>query len=128
MAPEPGIKRRPTKKTMGRPTSRAVRKVALIKAQMRAGTEWIEIAVGNVSATGLMAKCSAPPASGAEVEIRRRGTVITGRVVWSTATRFGMVSDDPIDVEELTGVSGLQAQKADEGPSRKWLWHWRSKE
>lgn len=128
MAPEPGIKRRPTKKTMGRPTSRAVRKVALIKAQMRAGTEWIEIAVGNVSATGLMAKCSAPPASGAEVEIRRRGTIITGRVVWSTATRFGMVSDEPIDVEELTGVSGLQAQKADEGPSRQWLWHWRSKE
>jgi hypothetical protein len=49
-------------------------------------------------------------------------------VVWSTATRFGMASDQPIDVEELTGASGLQAQKADEGPSRKWLWHWRSRE
>jgi hypothetical protein len=125
---KPGIKHRPAKKTMGRSKSRAVRKVALIKAHLRAADEWIEIAVGNVSASGLMAKCPVPPAPGTEVEIRRRGTVITGRVVWSTATRFGMASDQPIDVEELTGASGLQAQKADEGPSRKWLWHWRSRE
>lgn len=113
---------------MGRPKTRAVRKVALIKAHMRAAEEWIEIAIGNVSTSGLMAKSPAPPSPGAEVEIRRRGTVITGRVVWATATRFGMVSDRPIDIDELTGASGLQAQKADDGPSRKWLWHWRSKE
>lgn len=112
---------------MGRSKSRAVRKVALIKAQMRVLDEWTEIAVGNVSATGLMAKCPAPPAPGAEVEIRRRGTVIIGRVVWSTATRFGMASDAPIDVEELTAGSGLQIQQIHEGPSRKRLWHWRSK-
>lgn len=127
MGRKPGIKRRLAKKAMGRSKSRAVRKVAPINAHMRAGEKWVEIALGNVSATGLMAKCSAPPARGAEVEIRRRGTVITGWVVWSTATRFGMASDAPIDVEELTGASGLQAQKADEAPSRKWLWHWRSK-
>lgn len=87
----------------------------------------MEIAIGNVSATGLMAKCTAPPGPGTEVEIRRRGSVITGRVVWSTATRFGMAGHEPIDVEELTGASGLQVQKADDGPSRKRLWHWRSK-
>lgn len=112
---------------MGRSKSRAVRKVALIKAQMRVRDKWIEIAVGNVSATGLMAKCPVPPAPGAEVEIRRRGAVITGRVVWATATRFGMASAAPIDVEELTGVSGLQAQQVNDGPPRKRLWHWRSK-
>lgn len=112
---------------MGRTTSRAARKVALIKAHLRAGENWIEIAVGNVSATGLMARCPAPPASGTEVEIRRRGTIITGRVVWSTATRFGMASDAPIDVEELTGSSDLQVQQSSDAPARKRLWHWRSK-
>jgi hypothetical protein len=104
-----------------------VRKVALIKAQMRAGDDWIEIAVGNISATGLMAKCAAPPAPGTEVEIRRRGSIVRGRVVWSTATRFGMASDEPIDVGELTAGSGLQVPQVEEGPSRKRLWHWRTK-
>lgn len=113
---------------MGRTKPRAVRKVALIKAHLRAGDEWIEISVGNISATGLMAKCAKPPAPGSAVEIRRRGSVITGRVAWATATRFGMASDQPIDVEELTGASGLQVQKADEGPARKWLWHWRARD
>jgi hypothetical protein len=104
-----------------------VRKIAPIKAQMRAGDDWIEISVGNISATGLMAKCAAPPAPGTELEIRRRGSIVTGRVVWSTATRFGMASAEPIDVEALTAGSGLQVQQIDEGPSRKRLWHWRSK-
>lgn len=112
---------------MGRPKSRAVRRVVPIKAHLRVGEDWIEIAVGNVSATGLMAKCAAPPPAGSKVEIRRRGTVITGRVVWSTATRFGMTSDEPIAVDELTAGSGLQVQQVDEGPSRKRLWHWRTK-
>lgn len=110
---------------MGRSKTRAVRKVALIKARMRAGEDWIEIAVANVSATGLMAKCPAPPARGADVEIRRRGAVITGRVVWSTATRFGMESTGPIDVEEFTAGSGLEVRQAEDGPARKGLWHWR---
>lgn len=122
-----GIALGPAKKTMGRSKSRAARKVALIKAHMRSADEWVEIAVGNVSVSGLMARCPAPPAVGAAVEIRRRSTVITGHVVWSTATRFGMASDAPIDVEGLTGVSGLEVQQAKEAPSRKRLWHWRSK-
>lgn len=110
---------------MGRPKSRAVRKVALIKAHLRNGDEWIEIAVGNVSASGLMAKCPAPPAPGTDVEIRRRGLVIRGRVVWATATRFGMASDAPIDLAELTASSGLEAQQLDESAPRRRLWHWR---
>lgn len=94
---------------------------------MRRADEWIEIAIGNVSATGLMAKCPAPPATGTEVEIRRRGMVIHGRVVWSTATRFGMESAEPIDVEELTGISGLETKAVTESPARRGLWHWRSR-
>lgn len=110
---------------MGRPKSRAVRKVALIKAQMRAAHDWIEIAIGNVSASGLMAKCARPPAPGTTVEIRRRRAIIVGIVVWATPTRFGVASSEPIDVDELTASSGLEAQQADTGQSRKRLWHWR---
>jgi hypothetical protein len=110
---------------MGRPKSRAQRKVALIKAHLRRGDGWIEIAVGNISTTGLMAKCPTPPAPGTEVEIRRRGSVIAGRVVWATATRFGVHSAVPIDVEEFTAESGLTAKHADAGPTRSGLWHWR---
>ena len=110
---------------MGRSKSRAVRKVALIKARMRAGEDWVEIAVANISATGLMAKCPVPPVRGAEVEIRHRGAVITGQVVWSTATRFGMESAAPIDVDEFTAGSGLETRQAGDVPARRRLWHWR---
>jgi hypothetical protein len=112
---------------MGRSKSRAVRKIAPIKAQLRAGDAWVAIVIGNISATGLMAKCTTPPAPGTAVEIRRRGSVLTGRVVWSTASRFGMVSAEPIDVAAQTAGSGLQVQQSDQGPVPKRLWHWRSK-
>lgn len=110
---------------MGRTKSRAQRRVALVKAHLRRGDSWIEIAIGNISVTGLMARCPVPPTVGAEVEIRRRGAVIRGRVVWATATRFGVASTALIDVEEFTADSGLAAREADARPQRPGLWHWR---
>jgi hypothetical protein len=51
--------------------------------------------------------------------------VVTGRVVWATATRFGLESDAPIDVEEFMAESGLAVRQADARPQRLGLWHWR---
>lgn len=112
---------------MFRSRSRSQRKIAFIKAQMRRGPDWQEVTIGNASETGLMVKCAEPPAAGAEVEIRRRGVCIIGKVVWATRTRFGMQATEPIDLEGLAADSDLQARSA--GPRTPQpgtsLWHWR---
>lgn len=111
---------------MARPQSRAQRKTAFIKAHIRVGEDWVEITIGNISTSGLMVKCQNSPPVGAHVAVRRRGTGIMGEVVWSTRTRFGLRSFEPIDVEALTAESGLNAnQVRGEEPGRRRLWHWR---
>lgn len=74
---------------------------------MRLGDDWVEVGVGNASPTGLMVKFADGPATGTQVELRRRGMVITGEVVWSTPTRFGLRSFEAIDVAALL-EAGLQ--------------------
>lgn len=78
-----------------------------IKAHLKAGEHWRDITIGNVSASGLMVKSRVAPQVGSYAEVRRRGIVIIGEVVWSMSTRFGLRSLAPIDVEALTAESGL---------------------
>jgi hypothetical protein len=106
--------------------SRAPRKTAFIKAHMRDGEQWLDVSIGNVSSSGLMVRSQAFPPVGATLEIRRRGVTINGEVVWSTKTRFGLRSFEPIDLDALTAESGLNvSQQNDEAPVRRGLWHWR---
>lgn len=77
---------------------------------MRAGEEWVEVTIGNISTSGLMVKCQAATPVGSHVEVRRRGTAIIGEVVWSMRTRFGLRSFEPIDLEALTTESGLSVK------------------
>ncbi len=112
-------------------TKRAPRKFSTIKAKMRRDDEWLDVQIANMSASGLMIRCQDPPEKGAAVHIQRRGTAITGTVVWATPTRFGMTSDRPIDCEELQSNLFAQPDRRaiDRGdaPRRKTglrLWPW----
>lgn len=99
-----------------------------MKAQMRRGERWVEVGIGNVSATGLLVKFPTPPPVGASVEIARRSVHVTGRVVWTSGVRFGVHSSEPIDVEALLSESTIAAPArrlaAREAPR---LWHWRTR-
>lgn len=111
---------------MARLEARAQRKTAFLKARMLDRGEWLEIIIGNLSTSGLMVKSRVPHPLGTTVEIRRRGMVIAGEVVWSLPTRFGMRSFEPIDVDALTAEAGLDVHRSrEEAPSRAKLWHWR---
>jgi hypothetical protein len=113
---------------MARSQSRAQRKTVFIKAHLKAGEHWRDITIGNVSASGLMVKSRVAPQVGSYAEVRRRGIVIIGEVVWSMSTRFGLRSLEPIDVEALTAESGLSTnQTRSQEPVRRGLWHWRKK-
>ncbi len=90
------------------------------------GDAWLDITLGNISASGLMVKCPSPPRIGTVIEIRRRGIAIHGEVVWSMPTRFGLRSFEPIDVEALTAEADLNVhQTRVEAPFSGSLWHWR---
>lgn len=111
---------------MAQSQTRAQRKTAFIKAHLRQGEDWLDITIGNISTSGLMAKCQKHPLLGTNIEIRRRGIVIKGQVVWSTPTRFGLRSFEQIDVDAVTAVSGISVDLTrTEEPSRRGLWHWR---
>lgn len=111
---------------MARPQARAPRKTAFIKAHLQDGGEWQDVTIGNISTSGLMAKSQANPPVGAKVEIRRRGMVVTGEVVWSLPTRFGLRSFRSIDVDALTADAGLATHRTrTEAPILSKLWHWR---
>lgn len=93
---------------------------------MRDGDAWTEVTIGNISVSGLMVKCPEPRAVGSQVELRRRGVTVDGRVVWSRRSRFGLQSTEPIDVDALTAQSGLTVNQSHaETLPRQGLWHWR---
>ena len=91
--------------------TRPNRMLAFLRAQMRVGDEWVEVGIANVSATGLMVKCTYAPEAGSRIEIRRRGVAIAGKVVWAMHSRFGVETDDVIDRAALFARSHLQADR-----------------
>jgi len=96
---------------MFRLSRRPLRKITSIKAQMRVGEDWTEVRLANVSARGLMVKCPQGVDLAPVVEIRHRGVTITGQVVWTTPTRFGLTSFVDIDLAALTAQSDLQLDR-----------------
>lgn len=94
-------------------TGRSPRRVAFINAKLRAGDEWLDVQIRNVSEGGLLVRVSEPPAVGEPVEIRRRGCCITGLVVWCTRSRMGVKADHAINLERLTADSGIGQRESE---------------
>jgi hypothetical protein len=87
---------------------REPRRTVILKAQMRVADGWRAVTICNVSSRGLMAKCSAPPAKGAYIELRHGGVHIVGRVAWLQGLRFGVRTQDKIDIASLLDESPLK--------------------
>lgn len=80
---------------------REPRRLMIASARMREGERESAAVIGNVSKLGLMVKCDRPPAPGARVEIWQGGLRIEGEVRWTKHRRFGLRSDEPIDLSAL---------------------------
>jgi len=106
---------------------RAPRRQTFAKAHLRVEDDWVEVSLANVSSTGLMVKFPGGLAVGSDVEIRRRGSVIKGTVVWATSTRFGVRSAEQIDQSALLDAGLETAVSPKAAPVRKGLWHWRER-
>jgi len=101
---------------MGSLRQREPRRTVILKARMRDADGWRDVAICNLSSRGLMAKCSALPAKGAYIELRYRHVCIVGRVAWAQGSRFGVRTQDKIDIDSLLDeslVKGVRTREAD---------------
>ena len=80
---------------------REQRQKVMIRARMRSGVAWHDVAILNLSKGGLGIQAADPPLRGAYVEICRGRHVIIARVMWTKGHRAGLKSQDPIWNESL---------------------------
>jgi hypothetical protein len=73
----------------------------MIKARVRAGESWNDALILNMSTRGLLVRSDRPASRGSYLEIRRGPYVIVARVVWSSADRFGVQTQDPVPAAAL---------------------------
>jgi hypothetical protein len=77
---------------------------------MKAGSNWHDIVILNVSSRGLMARSKCIPAPRSYVEIRRGTNVtIVGKVIWHDDQHFGIRTQDRISVSMMGGNGGGDA-------------------
>jgi len=83
---------------------------------MRQGASWRYVNILNISSRGLLIHSAAPPERRAYVEVCRGRHVVVARVIWSNQQRFGVSTQDRLDVDEFIRQPdrpGVQTRSAD---------------
>ena len=94
---------------------REPRRKVMLAARMRHGDSWSDANILNLSSRGLQLHTSSPPSRGAYVEVRRGEHVIVGRVIWSEATRFGVLAQDRLTIDALIANTPRPRPAANDG-------------
>lgn len=81
--------------------AREPRHPVMVQARMRSGSEWSDVIIHNVSRRGMMLRAAKPPMRGSYVEVRKATMTIIGRAVWVNGQRFGIRTQDVIDMPAL---------------------------
>lgn len=91
---------------------------------MRTDDGWSDVTICNISSRGLMLKGESSPAKGSYVEIWHRNVCVIGHVRWSHASRFGVRSQDRIDIPALLNSArskppaGIERRSGARAPTR----------
>jgi hypothetical protein len=88
---------------------RELRRRVMLPARVRAGVQWSDACILNISSRGLLINCPKGVSEGHVVELRRGDHVIVGRIVWREGTRAGLQCDDRVPVEEIMSLGQSQA-------------------
>ena len=81
--------------------NREPRRKVLIHARVKFGATWSDASILNLSSRGMLIHSEPAPSRGSYLEIRRGSQVVVARVVWSSAARFGVQTQDPVSAEQL---------------------------
>jgi hypothetical protein len=87
-------------------TVREHRRKVVIRAKMRVGGPQVDVCIRDISSKGLMLQTNEPPPRGTYVEVVGASQTIVGRVIWAKDRRFGVRTNDPINVS--AAILGIQ--------------------
>lgn len=76
----------------------------MLPARVRAGAQWSDACILNISSRGLMIQSGRAGPEGSVLELRRGNYVFTARVVWRDGARAGLQSDERLPVEEILSL------------------------
>jgi hypothetical protein len=68
---------------------------------MRLDGTWKDVCIRNISSRGMLIQASVTPPRGAYVEVRRGRHAIVARIAWSNEQRFGVQTQDRLNVEAV---------------------------
>ena len=77
---------------------REPRRKVFIAARMRCDGQWTDVRVLDAASRGFLIQAHQPPQMGAYIELGRGPRTFVARVVWSHHQRFGVRTQDKIDV------------------------------
>ncbi len=83
---------------------RELRRRVVVRARVRSGAQWADACILNVSSRGLLIQTSRPVPEGSMVELLRGDHLIMARVMWSTAGRSGLRSEERLPVEDILSI------------------------
>lgn len=84
--------------------ARELRRKVIVPARMRAGAGWVDVQIRDISSRGVLIHAATAPSPGAYIEIRRLAHTIIGRTVWTKDGKFGVRTQDRIDVGSILGA------------------------
>jgi hypothetical protein len=92
----------PAIKSKQRP--RELRRRVVVPARVRAGAQWSDACILNISSRGLLIHSLWPAPKGSTVQVVRGDHLIVARVMWSEAGRSGLQSDERLPVDEILSL------------------------
>jgi hypothetical protein len=81
--------------------AREPRLTCVIKARMRLHGVWRDVCIRNISSRGMLIQAASAPPRGTYVEVYRGRHVIVARVAWSKDHRFGVHTQDRLNLDAL---------------------------
>lgn len=89
--------------------ARELRRRVMLPARLRAGAQWSDTCILNISSRGLLIHSARAAPEGSTIELRRGDHVIVARVMWRDGARVGLQSDERLPVEQIMSLGQSQA-------------------
>lgn len=95
---------------------RETRQRTLVVGRLRHGVAWRDVSILNISTRGLLLHAAAPPARGTYVEVHRGRHAIVARVIWSKDQRFGVHTQDRLNIVDVVADTELSTAEGAGSP------------
>ena len=107
---------------------REPRSKCLVNARMRLDDAWSDVCIRDISSRGMLLEAVSAPRRGKYVELRKGRHVVVARVVWSTDCRFGIQSQDCLNVRGILGEPDFSGNRINQKTEAQLVFEQRTRE